>query len=328
MPSAGRFETLNLDRRRTTEMPLPASHADPHERIPPYPGGGGAAGSASTYSTEGVAGNGRAFFVFMPEFNQQEHDMAKRSRVSRNNRRDEIDVLDHKMESIFLDEKAVEIRRKGRNTKPRYQRNFVARTAVQADYKVACETSMIAMGIGPAGTGKSHVAVDTACEMFERGDVDMIVLSRPAVEAGGERLGFLPGGMREKLDPYMRPLYDILAKRLGRGEVDKLVTSGQIELCPLAFMRGRTFENAVIVLDEMQNATAKQLKLALTRLGDNSKCFVTGDPDQTDDLPNGAISGLVPVAEALKNEPGIDVVYFSDADVVRSKIVGTVLSRI
>jgi phosphate starvation-inducible PhoH-like protein len=255
-------------------------------------------------------------------------NMAKRSRTSRNSRRDEIEVLDHKVENLFLDEKAVEIRRRGRNAKPRYQRNFQARTPVQADYRAACETSIVAFGVGPAGTGKSHVAVDTACEMFERGDVDMIVLSRPAVEAGGERLGFLPGGMREKLDPYMRPLYDILAKRLGRGEVDKLVTSGQIELCPLAFMRGRTFENAVVVLDEMQNATAKQLKLALTRLGDNCKCFVTGDPEQTDDLPNGAVSGLVPVAEALRDAPGIDVVYFGASDVVRSQIVGTVLSRI
>lgn len=254
--------------------------------------------------------------------------MAKRSRATRNGRRDEVEVLDHKIEALLLDEKAVELRRRGRNTKPRYQRNFVARSAVQQDFKAACETSIIAMGIGPAGTGKSHVAVDTACEMFERGDVDMIVLSRPAVEAGGERLGFLPGGMREKLDPYMRPLYDILAKRMGRGEVEKLLTTGQIELCPLAFMRGRTFDNAVIVLDEMQNATSKQLKLALTRLGENAKCFVTGDPQQTDDLPNGAVSGLLPVADALRNEPGIDAVYFTESDVVRSKIVGTVLSRI
>lgn len=237
-------------------------------------------------------------------------------------------VLDPNLEAMFMDSRGIEIRRKGRNTKPRYQRIIEPKTDDQRDYRAACLTSDIAFGIGPAGTGKTHIAVSTACEMFENGDVERIILSRPAVEAGDERLGFLPGDMRDKLDPYMRPLYDILAKRLGRGEVEKLVTAGQIELCPLAFMRGRTFDNAVVVLDEMQNATERQLKMALTRLGENAKCFVTGDPDQTDDLPNGAVSGLQPVAQKLRDAPGIDVVYFQVSGVVRSRVVRTVLERI
>jgi phosphate starvation-inducible PhoH-like protein len=237
-------------------------------------------------------------------------------------------VLDPNLEAMFMDSKAMEIRRKGRNTKPRYQRNIEPKTDDQKDYRASCLTSDIAFGIGPAGTGKTHIAVSTACEMFENGDVERIILSRPAIEAGEERLGFLPGDMRDKLDPYMRPLFDILAKRLGRGEVEKLVTAGHIELCPLAFMRGRTFDNAVIVLDEMQNATERQLKMALTRMGENSKCFVTGDPDQLDDLPNGAASGLQPIAQTLRDAPGIDVVYFQVSGVVRSRIVRTVLERI
>jgi Phosphate starvation-inducible protein PhoH, predicted ATPase len=251
----------------------------------------------------------------------------KRSKSGRG-RQSAAAVLDPNLEAMFMDSRGIEIRRKGRNTKPRYQRHIEPRTDEQGDYLTACMTSDIAFGIGPAGTGKSHIAVSVACEMFENGDVERIILSRPAVEAGDERLGFLPGDMREKLDPYMRPLYDILAKRLGRGEVDKLVTAGHIELCPLAFMRGRTFDNAVVVLDEMQNATERQLKMALTRMGENSKCFVTGDPDQTDDLPNGAMSGLQPVALALRDAPGIDVVYFTAAGCVRSRVVRTVLERL
>lgn len=237
-------------------------------------------------------------------------------------------VLDPNLEAMFMDSRGIEIRRKGRNTQPRYQRNIEPKTDAQRDYRAACLTNEIAFGIGPAGTGKTHIAVSTACEMFENGDVERIILSRPAVEAAGERLGFLPGDMKAKLDPYMLPLYDILAKRIGRGEVDKLIGQGYIELCPLAFMRGRTFDNAVIVLDEMQNATEAQMKMALTRIGENAKCFVTGDPDQTDDLPNGAASGLQPTALALRDAPGIDTVYFSASGVVRSRVVATVLERI
>lgn len=251
----------------------------------------------------------------------------KRSKSGRS-RQSAVAVLDPNLEAMFMDSRGKEIRRRGRNTQPRYQRAIEPKTDEQREYRAACLTNDIAMGIGPAGTGKTYIAVSTACEMFENGDVERIILSRPAVEAGDERLGFLPGDIRDKLDPYMRPLYDILAKRLGRGEVDKLVTSGQIELCPLAFMRGRTFDNAVVVLDEMQNATERQLKMALTRLGENAKCFVTGDPDQTDDLPNGAVSGLQPMALALKDAPGIESVYFNSSGVVRSRVVKTLLERI
>lgn len=251
----------------------------------------------------------------------------KRSKSGRG-RQSAVSVLDHNLEAMFMDQKGIEIRRKGRNTRPRYQRTIEPKTDEQRDYRAACLTNEIAFGIGPAGTGKTHIAVSTACEMFENGDVERIILSRPAVEAAGERLGFLPGGLKDKLDPYMLPLYDILAKRIGRGEVDKLITQGFIELCPLAFMRGRTFDNAVIVLDEMQNATEAQLKMALTRIGENARCFVTGDPDQTDDLPNGAVSGLQPTSLALRDAPGIDTVYFKASGVVRSRVVKTVLERI
>ncbi|NTF17244.1 PhoH family protein [Agrobacterium rubi] len=251
----------------------------------------------------------------------------KRSKSGRG-RQSAVAVVDPNLEAMFMDSRGIEIRRRGRNTQPRYQRVIEPKTEEQREYRAACLTNEIAMGIGPAGTGKTYIAVSTACEMFENGDVERIILSRPAVEAGDERLGFLPGDIRDKLDPYMRPLYDILAKRLGRGEVDKLVTAGSIELCPLAFMRGRTFDNAVVILDEMQNATERQLKMALTRLGENTKCFVTGDPDQTDDLPNGAVSGLLPTAVALQDAPGIESVYFKPSGVVRSRIVKTVLERI
>lgn len=237
-------------------------------------------------------------------------------------------VLDPNLEAMFMDSKATEIHRKGRNTKPRYQRNIVAKTEFQRDYLAGMETNIVAFGHGPAGTGKTHMAVSKGCEMLEKGEIEKLVLSRPVVAAAGEQLGFLPGDIKEKLNPYMLPLYDILASRIGVGELRRLINLEVIELCPLAFMRGRTFNNAVIILDEMQNATELQLKMALTRIGEQSKCFITGDPDQVDPLPLGAESGLMPTIEKLRGAPGVDIVEFDATGVVRSEIVATVLSRL
>lgn len=208
--------------------------------------------------------------------------------------------------------------RKGR-VKPRNER--------QGDLISAIQVSTITFAIGSAGTGKTHVAVSLAIEMYLDGLVDRIILTRPAVEAG-ERLGYLPGDMREKIDPYLRPLYDVLFERLGGQVVNAMIRNGQIEICPLGFMRGRTFSNAVVVLDEGQNCTRNQLKMALTRLGDGSKMVVTGDPDRHQCDIDFADSGLASVADDLEGAPGIEIVRFSPEHVVRSDIVRVVLERI
>ena len=168
---------------------------------------------------------------------------------------------------------------------------IVARTPAQDAYMRAMERAELVFGIGPAGTGKTYLAVAHAATLLERGDINRIILSRPAVEAG-ERLGFLPGDMKEKVDPYLRPLYDALYDMMRPEHVERCITSGIIEVAPLAFMRGRTLANAVVILDEAQNTTSMQMKMFLTRLGENSKMIVTGDPTQID-LPRGEKSGLV-----------------------------------
>ena len=163
-------------------------------------------------------------------------------------------------------------------------------------------------GVGPAGTGKTWLAVAHAAQLFERKEVDKIILSRPAVEAG-ERLGFLPGDMREKVDPYLRPIYDALYDLMDARVVERALQTGEIEIAPLAFMRGRTLTNAVIILDEAQNTTSMQMKMFLTRLGENSRMIVTGDPSQVD-LPNGQPSGLAEAARLLDGVEGIAQVTF------------------
>ncbi|MBL8573713.1 MAG: PhoH family protein [Hyphomicrobiaceae bacterium] len=198
-----------------------------------------------------------------------------------------------------------------------------ARTAAQDAYVRAFDRSDLIFGIGPAGTGKTFLAVAYAAAMFERGQVDRIILSRPAVEAG-ERLGFLPGDMREKVDPYLRPIYDALYDMLPPERVERGLQSQAIEVAPLAFMRGRTLTNAVVLLDEAQNCTAMQMKMFLTRLGDNSKMIVTGDPTQVD-LPPGQKSGLVDALDVLSGVPGIVSVHFTDADVVRHELVARIV---
>ncbi len=199
------------------------------------------------------------------------------------------------------------------------QRTVATRTPTQADYVRAIDTHDLVFGLGPAGTGKTYLAVAKAVERLVNGEVDRIILSRPAVEAG-EQLGFLPGSMREKVDPYLRPLYDALYDMLPAPQVVKRLDSGEIEVAPLAFMRGRTLANAFVILDEAQNTTAVQMKMFLTRLGDQARMVITGDLSQVD-LPKGTRSGLRQALEILDGVDGIAFVHFTDADVVRHPLV-------
>ncbi len=200
---------------------------------------------------------------------------------------------------------------------------IVARTPAQDAYMRAMERAELVFGIGPAGTGKTYLAVAHAATLLERGDINRIILSRPAVEAG-ERLGFLPGDMKEKVDPYLRPLYDALYDMMHPEHVERCITSGIIEVAPLAFMRGRTLANAVVILDEAQNTTSMQMKMFLTRLGENSKMIVTGDPTQID-LPRGEKSGLVEATALLDGIEGVHITRFNDKDVVRHALVGRIV---
>ncbi|MBV1695774.1 MAG: PhoH family protein [Hyphomicrobiales bacterium] len=194
-----------------------------------------------------------------------------------------------------------------------------ARTTTQSSYINALDRSDLVFGVGPAGTGKTYLAVAYAAQCLERGIVDRIILSRPAVEAG-ERLGFLPGDMKEKVDPYLRPLYDALYDVLPPEKVERDMVSGVIEIAPLAFMRGRTLAHAFVILDEAQNTTSMQMKMFLTRLGEGSKMVVTGDPTQID-LPSGQVSGLMEAVNLLQNVEGIEAIHFQAADVVRRDLV-------
>lgn len=203
------------------------------------------------------------------------------------------------------------------------KKTIIARTPTQDSYMRALERSELVFGVGPAGTGKTYLAVAHAAQLLERGAVDKIILSRPAVEAG-ERLGFLPGDMKEKVDPYLRPLYDALYDMMPGDKVERAITAGVIEIAPLAFMRGRTLSNAAIILDEAQNTTSMQMKMFLTRLGENGRMIITGDPSQID-LPRGVKSGLVEALEILKGVEGVAVVRFKDVDVVRHPLVGRIV---
>ncbi len=203
------------------------------------------------------------------------------------------------------------------------RRVIKARTPTQSSYMRAIENIDLVFGIGPAGTGKTYLAVAYAAHFLERGVVERIILSRPAVEAG-ERLGFLPGDMREKVDPYLRPLYDALYDVLPPEKVERDIETGVIEIAPLAFMRGRTLANAFVILDEAQNTTSMQMKMFLTRLGENAKMVVTGDPSQID-LPPGVSSGLVEAERLLGGVEGIESVRFSAGDVVRRDLVARIV---
>ena len=197
------------------------------------------------------------------------------------------------------------------------------RTDAQKDYVRALFANEMAFGIGPAGTGKTYLAVAVGVTMLIGGHVDKIILSRPAVEAG-ERLGFLPGDMKEKVDPYMQPLYDALNDFLPSKQMQKLMEEKRIEIAPLAFMRGRTLANAFVVLDEAQNATTMQMKMFLTRLGEGSRMVITGDRTQID-LPRGVHSGLTDAEKILKDIKGISFSYFTAKDVVRHHLVARII---
>ena len=198
-----------------------------------------------------------------------------------------------------------------------------ARTPAQDAYIRALRRHALVFGIGPAGTGKTWLAVAHAIQLFERKEVDRIILSRPAVEAG-ERLGFLPGDMREKVDPYLRPIYDALYDLMDARIVERALETSEIEIAPLAFMRGRTLSNAVVILDEAQNASSMQMKMFLTRLGENSRMIVTGDPSQVD-LPQGQVSGLAEATRLLRNIEGVGIVAYTAEDVIRHELVGRIV---
>ena len=199
------------------------------------------------------------------------------------------------------------------------KRSIIPRSKRQKEYVRALKTNQIVISLGPAGTGKTYLAVAIALTMLLEKKVERIILSRPAVEAG-ERLGFLPGDMKDKIDPYLRPLYDSLYDLLDYDKIQRKIESGSIEIAPLAFMRGRTLKNSFAILDEAQNATETQIKMFLTRIGENSKLVVNGDPSQVD-LPNKSQSGLVDSQSILRGIKGISIINFNQQDVMRHPLV-------
>ncbi len=203
------------------------------------------------------------------------------------------------------------------------RKSVIARSEKQSDYIKALRENDIVMSLGPAGTGKSFLAVSVAVTLLMEKKIERVILSRPAVEAG-EKLGFLPGDMKEKVDPYLRPLYDALYELFGADKIDRKIESGEIEIAPLAFMRGRTLKNCFAILDEAQNATETQIKMFLTRIGENSKLVVNGDPSQVD-LINQSQSGLVKSKNILKNLKEIKIIEFDHTDVVRHPLVSKII---
>jgi len=204
------------------------------------------------------------------------------------------------------------------------KRHISPRTQTQAEFVQAMNDYEMVFGLGPAGTGKTFLAVAKAVSLMLEGKVDRIILTRPAVEAG-ENLGFLPGDLKEKIDPYLRPLYDALHEMLPADQVEKRLASGEIEIAPLAYMRGRTLSHAVVILDEAQNTTAMQMKMFLTRLGEGSRMVINGDLSQTD-LPRGMQSGLADAISVCRNIPQIKVIQFSAKDVVRHGLVAQIIN--
>jgi len=204
----------------------------------------------------------------------------------------------------------------------KYVKNVKALSEAQQKFMDSVDANSVILALGPAGTGKTYLAIAKAVEALEAGKVGRIVLSRPAVEAG-ESLGFLPGDLNEKLAPYLRPLYDALTERLGTKRLKAMIADGVIEIAPVAYMRGRTLSECFVVIDEAQNCTYGQLKMLLTRLGWRSTMVLTGDPDQTDLLPG--MSGLADIADRLERVPEIPVVRLGDADIVRHPLVASML---
>ena len=204
------------------------------------------------------------------------------------------------------------------------KQTIIARSGTQADYLKAMESSDLTFGLGPAGTGKTFLAVAMAVSMLERKEIERIILCRPAVEAG-ERLGFLPGDMKEKIDPYLSPLYDALQTVVYADKLHKYYEQGVIEIAPLAFMRGRTLGSAFVIMDEAQNSTSQQMKMFLTRMGRRSRMVVNGDPSQID-LPEKQISGLCEAETILKKVEGVSFIRFNTSDIVRHPLVGRIIN--
>lgn len=203
------------------------------------------------------------------------------------------------------------------------RKHISPRSPTQAAYLETIDKHDMVFGVGPAGTGKTYLAVAKGVEKLLNGDVERLVVTRPAVEAG-ERLGFLPGDMQEKIDPYLRPVYDALYDMMPQDHVVRMMAQGQIEIAPLAFMRGRTLNHAFVVLDEAQNTTSMQMKMFLTRLGENGQMVINGDISQTD-LPRGEMSGLAQAVDLLKDDKDIAVIRFKVDDVVRHPLVGRII---
>ena len=203
------------------------------------------------------------------------------------------------------------------------RKSVIARSEKQSEYIKALKENDIVMSLGPAGTGKSFLAVSVAVTLLMEKKIERVILSRPAVEAG-EKLGFLPGDMKEKVDPYLRPLYDALYELFGADKIDKKIETGEIEIAPLAFMRGRTLKNCFAILDEAQNATDTQIKMFLTRIGENSKLALNGDPSQID-LINKSHSGLIKSKNILKHLKEIKIIEFDHHDVVRHPLVSKII---
>ncbi|MBH69535.1 MAG: phosphate starvation-inducible protein PhoH [Rhodospirillaceae bacterium] len=204
-----------------------------------------------------------------------------------------------------------------------WKRKIFPRSPNQQSYIRALLNSELAVGVGPAGTGKTYLAVAVAVSLLKQKKIERLILSRPAVEAG-ERLGFLPGDMKEKVDPYLRPLYDALYDMMPSTQVERWIENGQIEVAPLAFMRGRTLSNSYVILDEAQNTTPAQMKMFLTRMGENSRVCVTGDLSQID-LPPGTKSGLLDAIEILKTITEVEIIAFSVADIIRHPMVNRIV---
>lgn len=211
----------------------------------------------------------------------------------------------------------------GSSIKTYKNKDISARSPNQARYIDAMTSNDMVFGVGPAGTGKTYLAVAAAVSMFKAGEIDRMVFTRPAVEAG-EQLGFLPGDLMEKVDPYLRPIYDALNDMMPADKVAKKIENGEIEIAPLAFMRGRTLKNAFVVLDEAQNTTSMQMKMFLTRMGKGTRMVITGDPSQVD-LPNGVQSGLKEAMTILSTIDEVPFIHFEAKDVVRHKLVTKII---
>ena len=221
-----------------------------------------------------------------------------------------------------IDDKSLSLWREDAGFRTR-KRRIAPRTAGQAVYVKAMREHELVFGLGPAGTGKTYLAVAAAIDLLMTGKVERIILSRPAVEAG-ERLGFLPGDLRDKVDPYLRPIFDALNDMLPADQLQKRLASGELEVAPIAFMRGRTLSHAFVILDEAQNTSPVQMKMFLTRLGEGSRMVVTGDPTQVD-LPPGSRSGLADALEALRGVDDVAIVRFTEKDVVRHPLVARIV---